>query len=34
MSVFMLLLIAGVTAQFAVLAVVFWAFRFLSRELG
>jgi hypothetical protein len=34
MSVFMLLLIAGVTVQFAVLAVVFWALKYLSRELG
>jgi hypothetical protein len=34
MSVFMLLLIIGATAQLAVLVAVFWAFKLLVRDLG
>ena len=34
MSVFMLLLIIGTTALFAVLVVVFWALKLLVRDLG
>jgi hypothetical protein len=34
MSVFMLLFVIGMTALLAVLAVVFWAWKLLVRDLG
>jgi hypothetical protein len=34
MSVFMLLLIIGMTALLAALVVVFWVFKLLVRDLG